>query len=387
VGGPDRRKELKSGHNDKRPGDAETSRGRHQEASPDATPTLQLLKLAARVQREAVKNKAYRAFPLGQDAGAYLRQNRGRLLPNTYKTYESCLDKLARYFADLELRDFEPPLGTERLEEFVDEHWGEKASRTRAKNISILKGFFEWAVLSGRMYGDPARPIRPPKKRGVHRETFSGAQKAQILAAGPDPDSLHRDRCALRLLLIYALRKESLRRIQFSHFDHERRRLTIFTKGAKVRSIPIVEAAFWHDLERHILDWGAEPDDYLLCRRDLRPNRHKAGEKFVTEHRDEPMGVHGLHKWWYRCLQRAGVVSEGVTRGRKMHMARHTAGQSVLDRTGNLKAVQKLLGHSSITTTGDIYTDWDIDQLEETMRYVTGEDESGGKKNEPQGDL
>ncbi len=55
--------------------------------------------------------------------------------------------------------------------------------------------------------------------------------------------------------------------------------------------------------------------------------------------------------------------------------ARHTAGQSVLDKTGNLKAVQKLLGHSSITTTGDIYTDWDIDQLEQTMREVVGEDE------------
>jgi|RhiMetdeSRZDD1v2_1073273.scaffolds.fasta_scaffold04587_16 integrase len=99
---------------------------------------------------------------------------------------------------------------------------------------------------------------------------------------------------------------------------------------------------------------------------------------FVTEHRDKPMGVHGLHKWWYRCLQRAGIVAEGVTHGRKMHMARHTAGQSVLDRTGNLKAVQKLLGHSSITTTGDIYTDWDIDQLEETMRFVVGEGDADG---------
>ena len=48
---------------------------------------------------------------------------------------------------------------------------------------------------------------------------------------------------------------------------------------------------------------------------------------------------------------------------------------SVLDHTGNLKAVQKLLGHSSITTTGYIYTDWDIDQLEETMRVVVGEDD------------
>ena len=56
--------------------------------------------------------------------------------------------------------------------------------------------------------------------------------------------------------------------------------------------------------------------------------------------------------------------------GRKMHMARHTDGQAVLDKTGNLKAVQKLLGHSSITTTADTYTDWDIDQLAETMREV-----------------
>ena len=72
------------------------------------------------------------------------------------------------------------------------------------------------------------------------------------------------------------------------------------------------------------------------------------------------MGVHGLQKWWYRCLQRAEIVTEGTTSGKKMHMARHTAGQTVLDKTGNLKAVQKLLGHSSITTTGDIYTHWDI---------------------------
>jgi integrase len=142
-----------------------------------------------------------------------------------------------------------------------------------------------------------------------------------------------------------------------------------------VRTLPIVEAAFWDDLGRHIIEWEAQPDDYLLCRRDVRPNRHKAGEKFVTEHRDQPMGVHSLHKWWYRCLQRAGIVAAGVTHGRKMHMASHTAGQVVLDKTGNLKAVRKLLGHSSITTTADIYTDWDIDQLAETMREVLGEGE------------
>jgi site-specific recombinase XerC len=288
----------------------------------------------------------------------------GRILPNTYNTYESCLDKFAKHFCDLELADFEPPVGTERLEEFIDEEWGERSARTRAKNISILKGFFEWAVLRGKLHGDPTRPIRPPKKRGVERTTFSQDQERAIFAQND-----RRDFLALHLLLKEGIRKGALQTVQFRHFDHVQRRLTVFTKGGKVQTIPVVDPAFWLELEHWILDWEAQPNEYLLCRRTVRPNRHNPGEKFIVEYRDQPMGVHGLHRWWYACLQRAGVVAEGQSSGEKMHKARHTAGQRVLDHTrGNLKAVQKLLGHSSISTTGDIYTDWDIDQLAETLR-------------------
>lgn len=77
-----------------------------------------------------------------------------------------------------------------------------------------------------------------------------------------------------------------------------------------------------------------------------------------------------MHNWWYRCLQQAGIVLDGVTSGERMHTARHTAGQSVLDKSGNLKAVQKLLGRESIQTTGDNYTDRDIDQLTDTLLGV-----------------
>jgi integrase len=166
--------------------------------------------------------------------------------------------------------------------------------------------------------------------------------------------------------------------VRFKHFDHAQRRLTVFTKGGKVQTVPVVDPAFWNDLERHILDWGAEPDDYLLCRRTVLPRRRGGELDYdVSEYRREPMGVHGLRKWWYRCLERAGVVAKGVTSGEKMHKSRHTAGQRLLDHTrGNLKAVQKLLGHSSITTTGDIYTDWDIDQLEQTLREALEKDET-----------
>jgi integrase len=335
-------------------------------------PSLTLV-AATRIVRDATKNKSYRAFPLGQAAGAYLRQNRGRLLPTTYATYESGLDKLARHFCDLDLPDFEPPVGTERLEEFLDDTWGDAAPRTRAKNLSILKGFFEWAVLTGRMYGDPARPIRPPKKRGVERTIFSEDQTRAIIASAPS----RRDRVALHLLLRVGIRKGALQRVQFKHFDHAHGRLTIFTKGGKVQMLPVVDPAFWNDLERHILDWGAAPDDYLICHTRSIPRQFKGGTQLaVTEYRTEPMGVHGLHRWWYRCLERARVVPPGTTKGERMHKARHTAGQRVLDHTrGNLKAAQKLLGHSSISTTADIYVDWDIDQLAEVMREILRKEE------------
>jgi integrase len=62
---------------------------------------------------------------------------------------------------------------------------------------------------------------------------------------------------------------------------------------------------------------------------------------------DKPMGGHGLHDWWYGCLERAGIVSAGRQRsGEKMHKARHSAGQALLEETHDIVLVQKLLGHA-----------------------------------------
>ena len=140
-----------------------------------------------------------------------------------------------------------------------------------------------------------------------------------------------------------------------------------------MRELPIPHPAFWFDLERLILDVAAQPSHYLMQRQVTHPVRFengKAVEFRVHRWPDKPIGDHGLHDWWYACLERAGIVDAGTTSGERMHKARHTAGQRVLDATGNLKATQKLLGHASIQTTGDIYADWDIDQLTETMRAV-----------------
>jgi len=345
--------------------------------SSHARPTLLTLAEAARLLREAVKDKSYRALPLGAEAGHYLRAKRKRLTKESYRDYEASLDKLARYFADLQIEDFEPPIGTERIEEFLEAQWGESAGRTYNKNLSIQKDFFKFQVLRGKLHGDPTLAIERARKRDVYRTTFTSDQTRGIIASQPEL----RDKIALRLLLTYGLRKGALKAIQFKHFDHYQKRLSVFTKGEKIRTVPIPDPAFWFDLGRLILDLEAHADHYLMQRQRKFPCRFdrngKALEWRTRYWPDTPMGEHGLHDWWYGCLERAGVVELGVTRGERMHKARHTAGQRVLDHTGNLKAVQKLLGHASIQTTGDVYADWDIDQLADTMRTVLEGEEEG----------
>jgi integrase/recombinase XerC len=314
---------------------------------------------AARIMREAVRDKSYQQTPVGHEAAAYLRVKRKRLTDSSYRDYEASLDKLARHFPDLQVEDFEPPVGTERIEEFLDAQWGSSAPRTYNKNLSITRDFFRHQILRGRMRGDPTLPIERARSRQVYRTTFNNDQRRAIIAEADQ----RRDRIALRLLLDYGLRKGALQAVQFKHFDHQRRRLTIFTKGQRVREVPIPHPAFWLDLERHILDVEAEPGHYLMP-------RVKGNGAATTLDPTKPMGVHGMHSWWYRQLAAAGVVPAGTSSGERMHKARHTAGQRVLDATGNLKAVQKLLGHSSIQTTGDVYADWDLDQLAATMADV-----------------
>jgi site-specific recombinase XerC len=319
---------------------------------------------AARIMREAVKDQSYLLLPLGQDVADYLRAKRKRLTDSSARDYESSLDKLVRYFADLELKDFEPPIGTQRVEEFLEQQWGRnRAARTYNKNLSYMRSFFQFHVRRGTLVGDPTLTIERAKVRGVYRTTFSNDQRRAIIA---EQESL-RDRLSLRLLLDYGLRKGALQKVQFKHFDHFRKRLTTFSKGQKVREVPIPDPGFWFDLERHMQDVEAEPHHYLMQRW---KGNHLGGRAVP----DKPMGVHGLHLWWYRCLANAGVVPEGTSSGERMHKARHTAGQRVLDATGNLKAVQKLLGHESIQTTGDIYADWDIEQLNATMAAILAED-------------
>jgi integrase len=316
---------------------------------------------AARIMREAVKDKSYRSTPVGLEVAHFIRwfRNEYGATAETLRDYEAILAKLAIDHADLELRDFEPPEGTTRLREFIDERWGEAAPRTRKKIRAVLMSFFKWAQAEFKLHGNPVVPIRSPRLRDVERELFSAEDVARIVTVQPEL----RDRVALKLLFLMGLRKGELAAIRYRDFDLGRRRLRVHGKGGKIRHTPIPT----EDLRQEIfeLSRGRDGREYLMFPRKTGAVR--------WEDRTKPLSGPALHRWWYACLARAGVVKAGTTHGRKMHGARYTSGTEFYLATGDIYATQQLLGHADVSTTANIYVQGSPADLEEKLKRVWGE--------------
>lgn len=308
--------------------------------------------------RDALKDRSYRATPLGLEVARYYRwkKNEWGARPDTMRDYEAILAKTAIYFADLELLDLEPPVGTDRLRECWEHYWGDRTGRTRAKVRSVWVDFFDWAVRERGLHGNPARVLARPKERGIERGTFEVEDVVKLMA---HPRA--RDRIALHLLFRLALRKSELAAIQFKHFRHDRRRLTVFGKGGKVDQVPVPD-----DIRLLLADYIAsercQPNEHLLYPEKL---GHVRGELVVIwEDRATRLSSTAVHRWWHRCLRLAGLPP------RPMHEARHTAITEFIRRTGNLKLAQQLARHESIQTTADIYGHLDDLDLERALAHI-----------------
>ena len=226
---------------------------------------------AARMMREALKDRSYRATPLGLEVARYYRwkKNEWGATPDTLRDYEAILAKLALFHADLELSAFHPPVGTERLRECWDHYWGERSGRTRAKVRSVWIDFFEWAVRERGLHGNPARPLAAPKKRDVPTETFPPSIVERIVTAQTYPADI----VGVTLILRYGLRRGGLVNAQRRDFDFERRLLTVHTKGGRIYPVPLPDDALWLALGRLDLEAQWRDDDWLLYRQDTRRMR------------------------------------------------------------------------------------------------------------------
>jgi integrase/recombinase XerC len=308
---------------------------------------------AARMMREAeaVRDKSYRQYPLGQEWGRFLRAKRlAGCEENTLRSYETVGRRFALRYADFDsLEPFaERETGPELVLDFLDHFWGEADRNTLDQRTSIMRSFFEWAYRTDRISADPMRKIekRRRKQQGARRQRIPAGPLARLVSG---QESL-RDQAAILLLGRLGLRREDLRLLQIADIDLARDELYLrHAKGGEEHVLPIAFPDLREALYLHLQAEKREPAEFLV---------------YPKTERTRPLSRAGIAQWFERCCERAGVV------GYTMHQLRHAAADDLRRATGSTVDAQALLRHKSVATT-EAYLHTGVDDLRRAIEALS----------------
>jgi hypothetical protein len=309
----------------------------------------------------------------------------------TARSYRAVLRRLQAAYPGYALKAFDPPAGTTFVRDLLDKAWGHKAPETYRSRLSMLHTFFEWHCKAGNMTGDPTGGLTYPDIERESRRTITRAEAEKILKANPDP----RDEVPLRLLLTLGVQKDTLQELRFRHLDAARRTVTFEWRGESQASA-VEDDDFWIAVEALRAVRRATPEHYVLCAQISRAHRATAPE-FAAMERDGaldggraylwqkpngrwyrakltptlPRGAHGVHDWWYRCVERAGLVPAGAVSGFSMLTARYTVGRRRWTSTGSRTDLARHMGGlRSRSSATNVYGNRDADSLDTAIRRV-----------------
>lgn len=227
---------------------------------------------------------------------------------------------------------------------------------TLARRAATVRSFTAWAVREEHLASDPAVRLQAPKRSqslpGVLQQQQVAAmleQAAQAAVEG-EPISL-RNRAMLELLYACGIRVGELSGLDIDDLDTDRRTLRVVGKGNKERTVPYgIPAAIAVD------DW--------LRRGRGRLAHETSGPALFLGRRGKRVDQRQV-----RSVVRDLLVALGDTSATGPHALRHSAATHLLDGGADLRAVQEILGHSSLATT-QIYTHVSVDRLRRSYQQA-----------------
>ena len=260
------------------------------------------------------------------------------LSTNTLASYQSDLRRCARWlYSDMAVG----LLGARRDQLLAYMASGVDAGvrpRTSARRLSTLRQFYQWALREQLVAADPTSQIEAPRLGRPLPKSLSEAEVEALLDA-PETDTAEglRDRAMLEVLYATGLRVSELVGLQPDQLSISRGLVRVVGKGGKERLVPLGDEAvswvrrFMSGGRHEIL--GGQPCDALF------PTRRGGG---MTR-----------QAFWYRIKKHAGRA--GIRTPLSPHTLRHAFATHLVNHGADLRVVQLLLGHSSLSTT-QIYT-------------------------------
>jgi integrase/recombinase XerD len=214
---------------------------------------------------------------------------------------------------------------------------GGLSARSSARALSALRSFFRFLVNNEILAADPTANLRSPSLwRTVPHALSSDEIEALLEAPDSNTDLGIRDRAMLETLYATGLRVSELVGLTVDRVRLDPGFVRVIGKGRKERLVPLGDSAV------------SRLDDYL---QNARPelNRQRLSELFLN-HRGGPLTRQGFWK-----ILRGHAVRAGIGSPVSPHVVRHSFATHLVENGADLRAVQMMLGHASLTTT-EIYT-------------------------------
>ena len=265
-----------------------------------------------------------------------------RLSPRTTAAYQRDLLCFCRWADEQGISDWDR-LTQQQVRQFIVwRHRNNISARSLQRELSTLRSLFRYLLRERKVSANPAQGVRAPKVQRKLPVTLDADQLAQLLDNPENDPFALRDFAIMELFYSSGLRLSELTSLNLGQIDMHDASVMVTGKGGKTRVVPVGSQA-----RRAAQQWIA-----------VRGTMAKEGESalFVSQRggRLTQRAVQQRLKYWSQKL--------GLPQHIHPHMLRHSFATHLLESSGDLRAVQELLGHADISTT-QIYTHLDFQHL------------------------
>jgi integrase/recombinase XerC len=269
-------------------------------------------------------------------------QNERQLSPHTLSSYRRDLEQVLIWLRQ-QGWDAWQALDSHQVRAYIAQrHRLGLSGKSLQRELSALRGLFRYLLREGLSQVNPAQGVRAPKAPRKLPALLDADQLGALLDQPADDTLEVRDLAMLELFYSSGLRLAELTSLNLADLDFADASLRVTGKGNKTRLLPVGQQAL-----QAIRAWLA-----------MRPGLAAAGEQalFVSQRgsRINPRTVQMRVARW--------SLAKAAQRPLHPHLMRHSFASHLLESSGDLRAVQELLGHANIATT-QIYTHVDFQHL------------------------
>ena len=290
---------------------------------------------------------------------SHLRDER-QLSPHTLSNYRRDLLSVVRFCNEQNISSW-PELTPQQVRTFAAQvHRQGLGGRSIQRKLSALRSFCRYLIRQGALSHNPAQDIRAPKTPRKLPHSLDVDRIQHLLDGKPDDWLTQRDLAIMELMYSSGLRLAELVYLDLQQLDLQQGEARVLGKGRKTRIVPI----------------GQKARDVLQSWLTTRAIHCAEGESAVFINRSgtrlSPRSVQQrMHRW---------ALQQGLDSRLHPHALRHSFATHVLESSGDLRAVQELLGHANLSTT-QIYTHLDFQRLAEVYDKAHPRARKSGKSS------